>query len=42
MFRHWLKEGIYDGSVFRCRFRWALRVQWLLQLATVVLILAIR
>jgi hypothetical protein len=39
MFCRWFEEGIDDGGVFRRRFRWALAVQWLLQLVAVALIL---
>jgi hypothetical protein len=42
MLRRWYEEGINDGGVFRRRMKWAMGVQWLLQLGVIVSILLTR
>jgi hypothetical protein len=42
MLRRWYEEGIEDDEVFRRRFRWALAIQWSVQLGATALVLLTR
>jgi hypothetical protein len=42
MVRGWFEETVNDRETFRRRFRWGLAFHWLLQLATVAVILLVR